>query len=151
MTAKPIHLSPRAWLKYRRRSHLTNIQLTDLAEYALFGEGEGPSRSARPAETTDVADRLQDLKERIDEVRSDSEEPAVDTLLDMVVDNPPGAARQLEDAVRALKSEPRRRLSELLHVELAELKNSRGLVGEDLVREQQIEYLLGLFARLGEI
>lgn len=94
---------------------------------------------------------LEQLKARIDAVRADEAEPEVDELLDMVVDNPPGAARQLEDAVRAIRGQSRRRLSELLHVELAELRNSRGLVGEDLVREQQIEYLLGLFARLGEI
>jgi len=38
-----------------------------------------------------------------------------------------------------------------LNVELAELKNLRGLAGEDLKREAEIEKLLGLFARLGEI
>ena len=53
--------------------------------------------------------------------------------------------------MRAIRGTSRRRLSELLNVELAELRNARGMVGEDLVREQQIEYLLGLFARLGEI
>lgn len=45
----------------------------------------------------------------------------------------------------------RRRLTELLFVEQAELKNLRGMAGEDLPREAQIEKLLGLFARLGEI
>lgn len=45
----------------------------------------------------------------------------------------------------------RRKLTERLNVELAELKNLRGLAGEDLKREAEIEKLLGLFARLGEI
>jgi len=47
--------------------------------------------------------------------------------------------------------EVRRKLTERLNVELAELKNLRGLAGEDLKREAKIENLLGLFARLGEI
>lgn len=47
--------------------------------------------------------------------------------------------------------EVRRKLTERLNVELAELKNLRGLAGEDLKREAEIEKLLGLFARLGEI
>jgi hypothetical protein len=61
------------------------------------------------------------------------------------------AAAELEEAVRAIRGEARRRFSEQLNVELAELKNSRGLAGENLKREQQVEYLLGLFARVGEI
>jgi len=109
---------------------------------------EGP-QGHEPLEV--ILGPLEELKAKIDAVRADEQSFEVDELLEMVVDNPPGAARQLEDAVRAIRGGSRRRLSELLHVELAELRNSRGLVGEDLVREQQIEYLLGLFARLGEI
>jgi len=48
-------------------------------------------------------------------------------------------------------SQARKRLTELLNVELAELKNLRGVAGQDLKREAQIEFLLGLFARVGEI
>ncbi len=94
---------------------------------------------------------LEELKARIDAVRAGEDLLEVEDLLEMVVDNPPGSSRHLEDAVRAIRGTSRRRLSELLNVELAELRNARGMVGEDLVREQQIEYLLGLFARLGEI
>lgn len=108
-----------------------------------------PEMDEEPIEA--ILGPLEELKLKIDAVRAGLQEMEVDELLDMVVDNPPGAARELEDAVRAIRGQSRRRLSELLNVELAELRNSRGLVGEDLVREQQIEYLLGLFARLGEI
>lgn len=104
---------------------------------------------------------LEALKAKIDRVRqTGSVDPSsVDDLaplttadlINMVADDPPGSAVELEDAVRAVRGEARRRFSEQLNVELAELKNSRGMAGEDLKREQQVEYLLGLFARVGEI
>lgn len=109
----------------------------------------------------DVLGPLEELLAKIDRVRATgSVDPSgvddiaplnTDDLINMVADNPPGSAAELEEAVRAIKGEARRRFSEQLNVELAELKNSRGLAGEDLQREQQVEYLLGLFARLGEI
>jgi len=74
---------------------------------------------------------------------------------------PPDPSTKMSDYVpaeiRSLMEEgetftqARKRLSELLNVELAELKNLRGMAGEDLVREADVERLLGLFARLGEI
>jgi len=94
---------------------------------------------------------LEALKAKIDAVRAGTQELSPQELIDMHRDDPPGAATKLEDAIRALKGEARRKLSELLNVELAELKNLRGMAGEDREREQQIEYLLGLFTRLGEI
>lgn len=109
----------------------------------------------------DKLEGLEELRAKIDRVRAtgsidpsnvdDLEPLKPDDLINMVADNPPGSAAELEEAVRAIKGEARRRFSEQLNVELAELKNSRGLAGEDLQREQQVEYLLGLFARLGEI
>ena len=48
-------------------------------------------------------------------------------------------------------SNAKRRLTELLWVEQAELRNLRGTDRGDLKREAEIERLLGLFARLGEI
>lgn len=105
--------------------------------------------SERPIE--EVVGPLAALKAKIDAVRAGQQELTPDELLQMYRDDPPGAAAKLEDAVRALKGEARRKLSELLNVELAELKNLRGMAGEDREREQQIEYLLGLFTRLGEI
>lgn len=106
-------------------------------------------RDERPVE--EVVGPLETLKAKIDAVRAGQQELTPDELLQMYRDDPPGAAAKLEDAVRALKGEARRKLSELLNVELAELKNLRGMAGEDREREQQIEYLLGLFTRLGEI
>lgn len=103
------------------------------------------------SERPDVVSPLEELKAKIDAVRAGAQEMTPDELLQMYRDEPPGAAAKLEDAVRALKGEARRKLSELLNVELAELKNLRGMAGEDREREQQIEYLLGLFTRLGEI
>lgn len=63
---------------------------------------------------------------------------------------PPEIAALLDDG-ETLTRDVRRKLTERLNVELAELKNLRGLAGEDLKREAKIENLLGLFARLGEI
>lgn len=62
----------------------------------------------------------------------------------------PDEIRDLMEEGESL-SAAKRRLTELLWVELAELKNLRGVAGEDLKREAEIERLLGLFARLGEI
>lgn len=108
-------------------------------------------RSERADPVEEVVGPLEALKAKIDAVRAGQQELTPDELLQMYRDDPPGAAAKLEDAVRALKGEARRKLSELLNVELAELKNLRGMAGEDREREQQIEYLLGLFTRLGEI
>lgn len=46
--------------------------------------------------------------------------------------------------------EARDRLTPDLNRELAKLKNARGLAGEDLEREAEIETLLGMLSRLGE-
>jgi len=88
----------------------------------------------------------------IDASSVDDIEPlTTNDLVKMVADDPPGSSAQLEHAVRSVRGEARRRFSEQLNVELAELKNSRGMAAENLPREQQIEVLLGLFVRVGEI
>lgn len=63
----------------------------------------------------------------------------------------PSEIAAMMDPGDTFSPEVRRKLTERLNVELAELKNLRGLAGEDLKREAEIEKLLGLFARLGEI
>lgn len=68
-----------------------------------------------------------------------------------LVSNVPPEIAELLDEGETLTRDVRRKLTERLNVELAELKNLRGLAGEDLKREAEIEKLLGLFARLGEI
>ena len=55
------------------------------------------------------------------------------------------------DLIAKLSGDKRRRFTELLNVELAELQQKRGAAGEDLKREADIEQLLGLFARVGEM
>lgn len=47
-------------------------------------------------------------------------------------------------------AEARDRLTPKLNTELSKLKNLRGLAGEDLNREAEIETLLGMLSRLGE-
>ncbi len=95
------------------------------------------------------------LKAREPEVRT------VEKIVERVVEvSSPEAAplRIIPEEIAAMMEpdetfspEVRRKLTERLNVELAELKNLRGLAGEDLKREAEIEKLLGLFARLGEI
>jgi hypothetical protein len=68
-----------------------------------------------------------------------------------IASNIPAAIAELMEPGETLTHDVRRKLTERLNVELAELKNLRGLAGEDLKREAEIEKLLGLFARLGEI
>ena len=62
----------------------------------------------------------------------------------------PDEIRNLMQEGESLSS-AKRRLTELLWVEQAELRNLRGTDRENLKREAEIERLLGLFARLGEI
>lgn len=78
-------------------------------------------------------------------------EVGADDLLKLVREDPEGSTVKLQDSVRSVRGEQRKHLSELLNKELAVLKNLRGMQGEDLRREADIERLLGLFARLGEI
>jgi hypothetical protein len=133
-------------------------QLAEVVGYLLpgFEADEPPTEPPAPEPTPEPIDAsiigpLEALKAKIDAVRAGSQELTPDELISMHRDDPPGAAAKLEDAIRALKGDARRKLSELLNVELAELKNLRGMAGEDREREQGIEYLLGLFTRLGEI
>lgn len=144
---------------------LSSIPLyTGWPEYTPLSQPDGVEEDGgneEPVGAETVLGPLEALKAKIDRVRQtgsvdpssvdDIEPLTTNDLINMVADDPPGSAVELEEAVRAIKGEARRRFSEQLNVELAELKNSRGMAGEDLKREQQVEYLLGLFARLGEI
>lgn len=55
------------------------------------------------------------------------------------------------DVIGKLSRDRRKRFTELLNVEMAELLLSRGGPKEDRKREQKIERLLGIFARVGEM
>lgn len=56
-----------------------------------------------------------------------------------------------EEVIQRLTAAKRKKFTELLNVELAELQQERGGPREDLPREAEIEKLLGLFARVGEM
>lgn len=56
-----------------------------------------------------------------------------------------------EDVIQKLTAAKRKKFTELLNVELAELQQERGGPRENLPREAEIEKLLGLFARVGEM
>lgn len=60
-------------------------------------------------------------------------------------------ADSAQEVIGNLSRDQRRRFTELLNVELAELQQVRGAAGENLKREADIEQLLGLFARVGEM
>lgn len=56
-----------------------------------------------------------------------------------------------EDVIQKLTQAKRKKWTELLNVELAELQQERGGPREDLKREGVIEATLGLFSRVGEM
>ena len=56
-----------------------------------------------------------------------------------------------EEVIQRLTAAKRKKFTELLNVELAELQQERGGPRESLSREAEIEKLLGLFARVGEM
>jgi len=56
-----------------------------------------------------------------------------------------------QDVVGKLSRAKRKKFTELLNVELAELQQERGGPKENLKRENEIEALLNLFARVGEM
>lgn len=56
-----------------------------------------------------------------------------------------------QDVIGKLSGGARKRFTELLNVELAELQQAHGGKGENRKREADIEKMLGLFARAGEV
>lgn len=107
----------------------------------LFSNTE-PVDPEKEALREQVADLQRQLAER------DAEPPPLspDPVKHMI----PDEIRKLMEDGESL-SNAKRRLTELLWVEQAELRNLRGTDRGDLKREAEIERLLGLFARLGEI
>lgn len=70
-----------------------------------------------------------------------------DDLFDLMGRDMDGA----QDVIGKLSGHARKRFTELLNVELAELQQARGGKGENFKREADIEKMLGLFARAGEV
>ena len=118
---------------------LTDQALEDRSD--LFSNTE-PVDPEKEALRDLVADLQRQLAER------DAEPPPLspDPVKHMI----PDEIRKLMEDGESL-SNAKRRLTELLWVEQAELRNLRGTDRGDLKREAEIERLLGLFARLGEI
>lgn len=103
----------------------------------------------------DALARIAELESRPPEVRE--VEKIVERVVEVPMLSPNPVRHMIPDEIRNLMQEgeslssAKRRLTELLWVEQAELRNLRGTDRENLKREAEIERLLGLFARLGEI
>lgn len=74
-----------------------------------------------------------------------------DKLVDWDTEASLTTADLTEDVIQKLTKAKRKKFTELLNVELAELQQERGGPREALGREAEIEKLLGLFARVGEM
>jgi len=167
MLASHIGLSPKEWLKARRGETLTPKQLTDAVTHLLEPGSDLETQIDLALEKDDgdlfppdPLDKARAINARLLH-KDDDLNPQAPSDWDMdgqgVVETMPAASNvppeiaALLDEGETLTRDVRRKLTERLNVELAELKNLRGLAGEDLKREAEIEKLLGLFARLGEI
>lgn len=133
-----------------------SVPSADIVEEARNANPELFSNTA-PADPIDVAREINArLLHKDDDINPqapsdwDMDGQGVVETMPAVSNVPPEIAALLDDG-ETLTRDVRRKLTERLNVELAELKNLRGLAGEDLKREAEIEKLLGLFARLGEI
>ena len=104
-------------------------------------------------------DALKDLAaEQAAELASLREDRSFPAMNEKLIDYAPAVdeadlttADLTEDAIQRLTKAKRKKFTELLNVELAELQQERGGPREDLKRENEIEALLGLFARVGEM
>lgn len=104
-----------------------------------------------------LKDENAELKAELERLRAEAERtfPAMDEKLsdwDAVPDEASLTTADLtEEVIQKLTAAKRKKFTELLNVELAELQQERGGPREDLTREAEIEKLLGLFARVGEM
>ena len=89
----------------------------------------------------------------LDEKLTDYGDPAAeaDLTTDDLLTSMRSDAAVTEDVVQKLSRAKRKKFTELLNVELAELQQERGGPKENLKRENEIEALLNLFARVGEM
>jgi hypothetical protein len=132
-----LNLSPREWLKSRRRD-LTNAQLTDMVEHALWGDVPEPA-SLFPAPDALLAD--------YGEVAESDEEITGDLLLDAFERDETETAAVMQ----TLSATRLRHLSEQLNVEKARLRREHMLTDQANPREANIDRLLNLLTRRGEI
>ena len=127
-----------------------------------------PEPQPEPAPVIDLAAENEALRRRIAELEAMEAPllPAPDALMsdwgEVGADEDAEAALTTDDLLRAddeavadvvakLSRQRRKRFTELLNVELAELQQSRDGPHEDRKREAKVERLLGVFARVGEM
>lgn len=132
-----LNLSPQEWLKSRRRD-LTNAQLTDMVEHALWGDVPEPA-PLLPAPDALLAD--------YGEVAESDEEITGDFLLDAFERDETETAAVMQ----TLSATRLRHLSEQLNVEKARLRREHMLTDQANPREANIDRLLNLLTRRGEI
>ena len=105
----------------------------------------------------DEAEAVDPEKEALREQVADLQRQLAERDAEPLPLSPDPVKHMIPDEIRNLMQEgeslssAKRRLTELLWVEQAELRNLRATDRENLKREAEIERLLGLFARLGEI
>ena len=89
----------------------------------------------------------------LDEKLGDYGDPAAEAELttDDLLSSMRSDVEIAQDVVGKLSRAKRKKFTELLNVELAELQQERGGPKENLKRENEIEALLNLFARVGEM
>ena len=133
-------------------ARLAALEARSVSDAALPPE-PAPSADSAIDEETAVDPEKESLRDQVSELQRqlaerDAEPPPLspDPVKHMI----PEEIRKLMEDGESL-SNAKRRLTELLWVEQAELRNLRGTDRGDLKREAEIERLLGLFARLGEI
>ncbi len=170
-----------AEIEEANKRRLTFDQLNDLVDHLLNAEGPESLNTLTDQALTDQAlEDRPDLFSPSDDIsaRKIAEAERDEALESLAVESekvanlqrqlaerdaeppplsPDPVKHMIPDEIRKLMedgeslSNAKRRLTELLWVEQAELRNLRGTDRGDLKREAEIERLLGLFARLGEI
>lgn len=157
----PLVASPEwcAWRDRLREIWNSPEGVTEIPEEPPFGKAEGEVKALRERileledanaalkdALSDAEDRIADLDDE-DDAPLDAEAEAALTTDDLIAESDEVAS----DVISKLSRDRRRRFTELLNVEMAELQLSRGGPKEDRKREQKIERLLGIFARAGEM
>ena len=117
-----------------------------------------PEPEAAPVPVADFRQELDALKavvaQQAAELARLREAPSFPSMNEKVLDHGESnlTLDQLtEDVIAGLTKAKRKKFTELLNVELAELQQEREGPRENLPREAEIEKLLGLFARVGEM
>jgi len=138
-----LNLSPREWLESRRRG-LTNAQLTDMVEHALFGDVPQPE----PAPLLPAPDALMSDWGEVGEADVDPKD--AETIIDGFVGELRTGREVAEETMRGMISPDRKKLFSILNGELGRLKNEEALLGKSIPRRADVESLLGILARVGE-